>query len=274
MVEICCLSCLIYSIVLTIKKKQYFTIINYIVLGIFVPLFLYELKWSNLIIEEESIMFDSIFVALALLTLIFSLASRKLYPKRPVSNEKIYFKKNGKFIVWIINFLFIFFYFLENYLVSGTFAPALNKIDAHLKSFPIISYITTASFVILACDYYAFKATKKKIYLLMALLVLTIPVVTRSARSNTLIAIVQLLSLVLFFEKEFAKESLKKIRTFNRHRKILILLCLAVVVLMCFYTTYRMNVYGVYDLVYADIIQYTGPKLFGILPIYYGYFPM
>lgn len=274
MVEICSLSCFIYAIVSTIKKKQYFTIINYVVLGVFLPLFLHELKWSDLITEEESIMFDSIFVVLALLVLMFSFKTRRLYPNRPGTNEKIYFKTNGKLIVWILNILFILLYFLENYLVSGTFVPALNKIDAHLKFFPVISYITTTPFLIVACDYFAFKASKKKIYLFMLLLVLTIPVVTRSARSNVLIAIIQLLSLVLFFEKEFAKENLKKIRAFNRRKKILIILSLISVVSMCLYTTYRMNLYGTYNLVYADVIGYTGPKLFGILPIYYGYFPM
>ena len=248
------------------KKKN--SCLTYIFWGIYFPLFLYQLKWSELIDTTNSFYFNYIFICLTFICfLYFVITYKKLYVKG--IEGKICITKFGKQIFYILNFGYLFLYLVENYLGSGTIIPGLKGIDIHTYSFPVISYITNAQFLILAYNYYYFKATKKTFCLLFIFLVILLPILTRLARMSVVISVVQLFSLILFMElhNNNSKKS-------NKKKKLYIyLIAIIGFIGMSMFTQYRMNLHAAEN-TYLSGIGYCGPKIFEWLAPYYGYFPM
>ena len=255
-------------------KKNYFSALTYIWAGIFVPLFMYQLGWSSLIDNSNSGMFNYIFICLAVTIAIYMLKTNGIKPNPIHTNEKIIITSTGKKLLPLLNFGFVILYFLENYMGSGSIIPGLQKIDIHAYTAPIISYITSMPFLVMAADYYAYKATKKKKYWLWILVVFIIPIITRSARLQMMISALQFLSLLLFLEGSKAMESLRSRKNYQKIKRVIIIGGIGLLIGVIQFTNYRMNHYGVYNLSYAELIGYEGPKNFSFLAPYYGYFPL
>ncbi len=254
-------------------KKNRFSVLTYIWTGIFFPLFLYLLDWSTLIDTRTSWMFNYIFVCFAFIVIIYSVlcGKRKI---TPIKNGTVVITKFGRKMVPLMNWGFIALYLLENYMGSRTFFPGLKHIDIHTYSAPIISYITSAGFLVMAADYYAWKATKRKKYIVWIPIILLFPFVTRSARMQLMIWALSFGSLFLFVEGSDIVASVKKRKHYEKIKKVLLLLCLAGGIGLMSYTNYRMNHYGKYNLSYAEVTGFSGPEWLSFMAPYYGYFPL
>lgn len=255
-------------------KKNWTNAISYITIGITLPLMMYLLQWSALITPTLSKKFVHIFVVFYFILFIYECFTYKLKPNEMKKNDKVVLTKSGKIIVPIINIAFFSFYFLENYLGSGTFVPALKGIDIHTYSASLISFITGVPIITICVNYYSFKATGKLRYILLLLLVFTVPVVTRGSRMAVVSAAICFISIFIFFENGWAKYSIEKMRRFRLIKFILLWLILIVGLYIVYYTTIRMNHYGQYSMKYDDVIKYTGPQWLSFLAPYYGYFPL
>ena len=258
----------------SILKKNWTNAISYITIGITLPLMLYLLQWSELITPTISNMFVYIFVVFYLILFVYECFTYNLEPNKIHKNEKIIITHCGKIIVPTINLLFFTFYFLENYLGSGTIVPALKGIDIHTYSASLISFITGVPIITVCINYYAFKATRKFRYVLLLLLVFAVPVITRGSRMAAVSAAICFLSIFFFFESNWAKNSIKQMKKFKYMKYFVFCIVLIVGLYLVYYTTVRMNHYGQYNMKYDDAIKYNGPRWLSFLAPYYGYFPL
>ncbi|MEL7597562.1 MAG: hypothetical protein AAGU01_05095 [Clostridiaceae bacterium] len=173
-------------------------------------------------------------------------------------------------------------YFVENYLGSGTFIPALRKIDIHTYSAPVISFITRSPFIFVSGNLLFYLKYKTKVNLWTLIIILIQPMITRGARMNSLITAFQIVSFLIFYiinnkSTNLTNSKKNRVTRINTQKVILVsLVSFGILVWgMGIYTNYRMNHFGKYDLTYSNSIQYTGPKLFSnIFSTYYGYFPL
>lgn len=261
----------LFWFIYSIKHRNLLHPLTFIYLGFYIPLLFYNFNWSKLIDTTKSTKFDFIIISFTFLTICFCLMTNKNVKK--VNNcERIVATKVGKYMTKWLTIIWIFLYLIENYMGSGSFFPALAKIDAHKISVPIISYFTNSSFIVTSLNLLMYKATKKKKNLLYIAICLIIPVMTRSSRMATFISVIQLITLFFIcFKLNKNSFSWKKIK----YKYILVaIILIAFIVYMGKLTNTRMNHYGKYDLDYGETIQYTGPGFFGIMEVYYGYFPM
>lgn len=269
-INILCIIVTLWWIYIFFIKKIKFSLLTYIWAGIYIPLLLYQLNWSKLVDTRNSFYFNYIFIVLTILLVFYEYITRSKEPSRLEKNQKIVLTEKGKIIIPLINIIFIFLYLLENYIGSKSLFPALKHIDIHTYYLPIISYFTNCQYLVLVSDYYYYKATKNKKYLLLILIVFLIPIVTRSSRMQAVQNIVSLFSIILFLE------GVKyRFKNYKKLRKILIVIFIVSIVLLNNYTNYRTSHYGKYkNISYLDEIKFTGPKKLSFLAIYYGYFPM
>ena len=272
LINFVCVIALIAWLYVVIKKKNITHPMTFILFGIFLPLFLYNLNWSELIDTSNCFEFDYLILIFLLLTLLFFFYSKSIKTRNIDSYQQIKITHFGKKAVMLITFFWIFCYLFENYWETGTFFPALYGIDAHKTSKPIISYFTNSSFIVTSINYIAFKSTKKKRHLLYVAICIILPVISRSSRMAAMVTALQTICLMLVLKNPITSIKQKRKRKFT-----LLLSCIVfcgLVAYMALLTNYRMNHYGKYDLDYGNTIMYNGPDLFGILEVYYGYFPM
>ncbi|MCH4013381.1 MAG: oligosaccharide repeat unit polymerase [Solobacterium sp.] len=257
------------------KKKNYLHVITFITWGIFFPLALYQLNWSNLIETANNGVFSYLIVTIAIISIVFTFSTLDLRPKKISLNEKIRITRFGKNSFLFLNLLFVSLYLLENYMGSGSLIPGLVGIDIHNKySAPLISYITNSSFLFVSFDYLCYKATKRKYYLLWMILIISIPVITRSSRMVMVISIVQLLCLYALFEKE-KRQMIKKEKKQSRRRNLAIaVVIIATAIFLMAFTNYRMSHYGIYDITYQQITGWSGPSWLTWMAPFYGYFAL
>ena len=274
-INLICVSVLLTWIYTFFIKKNYLHVITFITFGIFLPVFLYQLDWSELIDVSFSLKYIYIIFVIALISIVYtSLTCNRKIPTIKL-NERVKITKFGLQMSTFINVIFVVLYLFENYLGSGTIIPGLVGIDIHNKySAPIISYVTNASFLFLSFDFLAYKATNKKKYILWMIIIIMIPVVTRSARMVMVMSFIQLLCLYLSFEKE-KKEQTKKEKKRAKKRNIILgifTICLAVGLMS--YTNYRMSGYGKYDITYYEMTKWCGPEWLKWFSPFYGYFAL
>ena len=266
---------LLWSYVFFIQKQK-FSIITYITAGVYFPLFLYLLYWSDLSDRTESFVFDYIFVSLAILCTIYvGITYRGNYRHVRSIDGTIYVTKFGRQFYGVINFIYIALYFLENYLGSGSAVPGLVGIDIHTYSAPIISYFTNAQYLLLAYNYYYYKSTKRKSALAFSLVDIIVPVMTRLARMSIVMAVVQVGSLILFLETDTIKRTLSKFekRKIKRIKQGVFLVAVIGFVTLSTFTQYRMNLHNA-EFTYGSGIAFSGPEWAEWLAPFYGYFPM
>ena len=271
--SVCALMTLVWAYQFFLKKN-YFGALTYIWAGVFVPLFLYQLGWSRLINTSVSGMFNYIFIWLAVITLLYLALARNRKPRPIAADSRILLTETGKMLSPVLNGGFLILYLLENYLGSGSLVPALQEIDIHTYSAPVISYLTNTPFLVVAFDYYAYKATRELRYWLWILMIFATPIVTRSSRLQLMINAVQFVSLLLFVEASVAMKSRRARKRYRQLKRSIVVLGAAAVIGLIQFTNYRMNHYGVYSFQYADLIEYDGPKALTFLAPYYGYFPL
>ncbi len=275
LIFVCAYMFLLWIFMVLVRKKRY-SAITYAFWGIYFPLFLYELNWSSLIDDSECMKFNYIFIVTAFLLSIYGYRSSKI-PDPQLDGMHIQITKFGKHFYILINLGYVFLYLLENYLGSGSVFPGLQQIDIHTYSAPIISYFTNSQFLVLAFDYYYYKATKKKGALLFIALCILMPVITRMARMSVVMSIVQLGGLVLFIElKGNGKYIRKRLKEKRRQKRIKYgILALAGIgfIALSAYTQYRMGIHGA-EYTYLEGIGYSGPSWLSWFGVFYGYFPM
>lgn len=272
---VCVYMFLLWSYVFFIQKQR-FSIITYITAGVYFPLFLYLLYWSDLSDRTESFVFDYIFVTLAVLCTIYGANAYKGKNSHIRSIDgRIYVTKFGRQLYGLINCTYIVLYFLENYLGSGSFVPGLVGIDIHTYSAPIISYFTNAQYLLLAYNYYYYKSTRRKSAIAFSLVDIIIPVITRLARMSIVMAIVQIGSLILFFETDTIKKTISKFekKKIRRIKQTIFLVAAIGFVALSTFTQYRMNLHNA-EFTYGSGIAFSGPKRAEWLAPFYGYFPM
>ena len=271
-INILCLLIFIIWMYIFFIKKNYIHVITFMWWGIFFPLFLYNLDWSTLIDTRNCPMFNYVIIAIALITIIYSFLTANIKPQKIENKQSIRMTNFGLSIATILNCLFIFLYILENYMGSGTIIPGLKGIDIHNQySAPIISYITNTSYLFLAFDFLAYRATHKKSYLVWMIVIIAVPILTRSARMNIVMAVIQLLCLYTLFPNE------NNIHIKNHKllkNSILLILCACLAIGLMAFTNYRMSHYGMYNINYADTTRWNGPSFLEWLAPYYGYFPL
>ena len=271
-VNIACTIIFVLWVFMFFACKKPYHLVTYVFWGVFFPLYLYQLNWSGLIDSSENSTFDLIFVVLAVLVMIYSLSSYRKKTIAPIVGS-ICVTRFGKQLALPINFIYIFLYLIENYLGSGSFIPGLVGIDIHTYSAPIISYFTNAQFLVLAFDYFYFKATKKKNYIVFMLGIILVPVLTRFARMTIVMSLLQIGSLILFCELNRIKAGLKSIRHSKKIRILLIVIAIGGFIAMSRFTQYRMDVHNA-GYTYASGIMYTGPEWLSWIAPFYGYFPL
>ena len=257
-----------------IIKKDFFSLNTFILIGVYLPLLMSELNWSDLHVENKPLVYYGVFLIFDIFALLTS-----LLPQKNVNFEKKRIRANKKRIpIEIYNIIYIVAILLENYYVSGYFVPTFHSIDVHTARMPYIYFLTTGVFFFSAMNLYEYISTKKIRYLFYILLLLAINIVTKSARIDAFICVVQLVSLFLAYY--LFNDDLKKNKTHRKpmSKKSIIISCLIVVFAINIglkVGNNRMNSYGRYDLSYADGILYKGPmKDNDLLVYYYGYFPL
>lgn len=254
-----------------VHYKDYFSILTYTIVGIYVPLFMSFLNWSIYSIKEKGTLFYWIFIALDIVCIIYC-----LFPVRCIDRiKKITIqRKRHVFPLGILNILYVVSVLVENKYLSGYYFPSLLGIDVHTGRMPGIYFITTAIYLVVSSDILEYLSTKKIRYIFYALGSFLINVISKSARVDAGIAIVQVGSFLAFYflGKNTERKALAKKVTFF----------LAALVVAFFIINKgieignnRMNSNGLYSTVYSEGIGYKGPKTSTeILEYYYGYFPM
>lgn len=251
--------------------KDYFSILTYTVLGIYVPLLMSFLNWSSYSVIDKGWLFYFIFISLDIVCIIYCFFPIKRLDK--IKNIDIS-RKEHAFPLGLVNIVYIVCVLVENVYLSGFLFPSLLGIDVHTGRMPFIYFITTAIYIVVASDIMEFISTKKIRYIVYAVISFLINVISKSSRVDAGIAIVQIGSFLLFYF--LSKNNDRK--AFGK--KLLMFFA-------CFFIGFlivnkgievgnsRMNSNGLYQTVYSDGIGYNGPKTTNeILEYYYGYFPM
>lgn len=265
-----------------IIRKEPMWINTYLAIGVLFPCVLYLLNWSNLISEKPTFFFYYIFITFFVIVML----ARKFCVKvREIQLNYVLIKNYYYFD--FVNLFFIFCFFVECYLLSGSIIPALRGIDIHTKSYPIISYITSAIYPILFCDILMFIKKREKRFLFWSALLVLIPFICKGTRFQVLMSLLSCLSFYIFYclhNKSDIKTQLmnifkNQIGKRNKNKTLFVMAIFVVlVIIMGKYTEYRMNHFGLYNISYAETIRYSGPKISDgiddLIAIYYGYFAL
>lgn len=257
-------------------KGDYFSILTYVVWGIYLPMFLFFAGWSVLFLTPIQDDFYWIFIVFNMLLLLFQFVDPIVkLPRRLRFSYKL-----GPVFLVVVDSIYLLAMFIENYMGSGKILPGLAGIDIHTFHAPLFFYITGATYIVVALNTLA-ALDGKKWLLSFDILVVVLLFFGKSARMDAFIAIVECISLVAFIgiteaingAKERSDKGPSKIK------KVITAVLVSIVLLFVVQAginigNNRMNSYGRYDITYGDGIGYSGPELFGdALSLYYGYFP-
>lgn len=266
-----------YSIIV---KKRFIGLNLFVLLGIYFPMLLYFLGWSAYVDNDPAEEFYYIFACLNLCMILFNL----LVTDTCKFDLKIMPSKVSTGVVLLVDTAFVFLFLIESYLGSHSFVPALVGIDIHTYSAPIIVFVTRNLFLVVILNIVSFLVNRQKRYLVIALALIALPVVTRNMRITAIITVVQVATfLALYFtaKRRTGEHDIALSRLGNKVKRHKLVVVLAIVVAVAFIsgsaamTNNRMNHYGEYDLDYSTEIAYTGPEILSdVMPVYYGYFPM
>lgn len=271
----------IYNIIFVyeiIKKKNFFGLGTIINVAINLNFILYLLKWSNFIVSEPSMSMYILMDTIIVIFIIVMLCSKSPIDELMKNEKRIIFKrinlfKNKVNLYILINIVYILLFLLENYIGSGKLAPYLVGIDIHTYSAPLISFVTRALYVMIFLNYICYNSFKEKKYLVFLLIDILLFPILRGGRINLFMALLQF---GLFF-------IMYNLPVVIKRKKILISIIgigMIFVIAGVYMGNKRVesNLKG-HELegkiTYKDHIKYTGPEdPIGILPWYYGYFPM
>lgn len=263
----------LYHLFKILMKKEKIYSIWIIAIFLNFNYFLYTLQLSEIMQKEKNIAVSLIFFYL---NISFFMADHIVLCKTKskkntdtIRLRNIYINLGGHKInsILLVNLVYILLFFIENFMGShGYLFPSFYGIDIHTYSAPIISFVTYNGGILIMINYLLYKNESKYRYLIIALFVFFLPLVTRSARMTTILWLIQFVGFYLIFFT--VKIKIKNI--------VIILLCLYFVGgAFSYFGTDRMNHFGKYDFIYGDEIKYTGfSDPLGVFPWYYGYFVM
>lgn len=246
-------------------------------LGVYLPLFLYFANWSTLCDVHIDDRFYLIFFYLNIGLTIHCLLGNDAV----THNYLPYLRTLQPRYIGALNVVVIVLYFLETYLLTGHFFSALNGIDVHTSSVPVISVLTRNLFVVYVADVISYLCTRKNKYLVYAAVGIVVPLISRSARMTLFGGVAKIAVLIAI---AFLNNRENRVRGKNflnvKLRSILVagvaaLMLVTLVSQSSDWTNTRGSHYGKYDWDYATKIGYSGPEILGnTLPVYYGYFPL
>lgn len=265
----------IYSV---IKKKDIFGMGTIINVAVNLNFLLFLMGWSDFIINEPQLGTYIIINSILIIFIIVMLLSKSPVEKLVKSKEYIVLKDrrifNNKINIYVfINIIYIALFFLENYIGSRNLFPNIFGIDIHTYSAPLISFVTRAIYVMLFLNYICYENFKEKKYLVFFVIDLILFPVIRGARMNLFMSFFEF---GIFF-------TMYNLSYLIRNKKIIISLVLSAILLVGVGITVgnkriqnQLENAGIEEnLEYSDLIRYNGPQdSMGILPWYYGYFPM
>lgn len=257
-------------------KKNIFGISTYILLGVYLPLFMSFADWSAFHVEDKC---DDFYYIFMLFGAILALVNLLPHGKMKMHNMRFVYKSKP-IPTELFNLFFIAAILVENYYVSGYFNPSAHGIDVHTARMPYIYFITTGVYMITILNLVDFLITKRKRYVLYMISSIAVNVVTKSARIDAAICVVQIVSVCIFYY--FSKREVPDKNTSRGKKKsklpfliVMAVIVAAVVLIALNVGNNRMNHYGKYELQYSDGILYDGPQFMGeVMPYYYGYFAL
>lgn len=265
---------------IAVRRKQYRIYgINFLmIIGVLVPLLLYFANLSSLIDTDISNNFYYIFTCVNIIMIIYSLTTDERLPRSTSNSSSIALVNNR---LDIVNIAFIALYELETFLLSGLLAPAMQAVDIHTGSYPILDYLTRNLAVPALIDVICYSTTKKKRFIVYIAILVLLPIITRNARMvsfQTAISIVILYLAMHEMEKSKDNKSGESHQKGQRDKRVFrVLVACVLAVLLLFYSAYLTNKRTIdngaknYD--YAESTGYLGP--FGnVGAVYYGYFPL
>lgn len=270
----------IYNIIFIydiIKKKNLFGLGTIINIGVNLNFILYLQGWSRYIDGEPSkgtyILINSVIIIFAIVMILSKTPIPTLLDNKRITFKDIRVSSKKISLYVIINTTYILLFLIENIIGSGHVAPNLVGIDIHTYSAPLISFITRALFVMVFLNYICFQSFKEKKYIIFIIIDILLSPILRGARINLFMALVQF---SLFYIMYNLTDVLK-----NKKKLIIIMLLGFVLVIggvNIGNKRLEKNLEGhatQSELKYKDFIKYSGPEdSLGVLPWYYGYFPM
>ena len=265
------LMAIIISCFYIFKRKDYFSILTYNLLGIYLPLLVSFFNWSTFSVSKNGNLFCYVFLCLNIACILYCFLP--YYKLNGLEDIKIYRRKHVIPIVFI-NAVYIACVLIENIYLSGMLFPGLAGIDVHTGRMPGIYFLTTATYIVVVTDLLEFIASGKIRCLVYAAISFLTNIISKSSRVDAGIATIQISSLLLFI---FLSKGRKKKVSIKR----IVIICVLVIFLMLLINegiaigNNRMNSNGKYNTVYSDGIGYSGPEMDNeLLAYYYGYFPM
>lgn len=272
---------LIYNVIFingVLKHKNIFglgTIINFSVNFNF---FMYLLGWSHYIDQDPHIntyiLINSIIIIFIIIMIFSKTPMSKIHNRQEyISIKKVVYGDKNFDIYTLINIIYIFLFLIENYMGSGCLIPNILGIDIHTYSAPLISFITRAIYVMLFLNYICYERFKKKRYLIFFFIDCILFPLIRGARLNIFISLVQ-------FSIFYFMYNLDNILKYKRKLIGAIIIAVVIGISAVYIGNSRIDeqlegndLQG--NIEYSDYIRYSGPEdPIGILPWYYGYFPM
>lgn len=252
-------------------EKDLFGLGTYLLFGVYVPLFLSFCDWSSYHVQERNQWFYYLFIVFGLAVVIFL-----ILPQGRMGMTNIRFvRRPGAVPVEVYNLIFAGCVLLENWYLSGRFFPSLAGIDIHTQRMPYIYFLTTGVYLVAVLDLLEFHITRRPRFLAYLLGAVVLNVVSKSARVDAFLCILQIMSLWMFLV--FSRRDRVRKRKPRRLGFLLVVALAAVGAIRYALDTgnHRMNHFGQYTYTYAEGIGYHGPQWLGeVLPYYYGYFAL
>lgn len=262
---------IIYRIV---KYNDVFDISTYILLGIYLPLCLSFFDWSAYHISEKSWKYYYVISNFIIVHIIYMILSYKR-----VKFNRFEIITNKKIPIEFINIVFFASVLIENYYISGFLIPSFEGLDIHTRRMPIFYFFTTATYVFVVINILEFIATSKKRFIIYAIAVYLFNPITKLARIDSVLALFQIISFLIYYLLSKNNERINNITTLleKNYTKIISTFLFFTFMVYCGIElgNNRMNSFGIYNLIYANGIAYYGPDFFGeFLTYYYGYFAL
>jgi len=210
-------------------------------------------------------------IATCMASLIFGQPLKSVKNSQNLRDINISFSHSKMVILFLMNFIYLGLVLVENYLGSNTFFPYLSGIDIHVYSASLISYFTHNTGVVVMLNYVAIKkgnlrkSSKKWLFLFIFLDIFWF-FITKGARMGPFVWTIEFFIFFICYENFHIK--------FITKFKVIVI---AIIIAITFVGAgnIRVSNNGEYDLSYSTGIQYTGYEdPLGLLPWYYGYFPM
>ncbi|WP_140456661.1 MULTISPECIES: O-antigen polymerase [Priestia] len=167
----------IISYGLLVKKfRDYFNPILFTFVFIYLPFCLSHLKLSILQVQEYNPVIYVIFLFSSTFILFISIFLKPSI--RKMEKELIGKQSLWMFFAILLNIIYITTYFYENLIANGVLVPLLNVEDggAHLNGLPYFREVNTVFRAFMPLfNFYLYYKSKKKIYLLLTLITIFVP---------------------------------------------------------------------------------------------------